>query len=328
MGIRTGGRPGAAGKRTRLAGLLLSAILSAAWLALAAPAAASAAEADARLRVDLPADEAGAPTDVRALVARALPALWDRIVPAQARARANAIAPDTRLLLRLAPGREATTLEFNREAVFRALKDAGIPFIPAPPRIRLVIHARNLGGMDMRQTETLLMEQARRIADERGIILADNAPGLVLEWRWITDRDVMLNARGATRLPEFSETRTLQGADPLPEMTRWLEETLLKARDAHAFAAEPATDGTAAATATGQRVTLTIRRDAPLAAQVALEETLAHDPRVARLVPLELSRSRQRYALWINGGDGWLPDWFARRGFRLTPLPGNEWLAE
>ncbi len=299
-------------------------MLCAAWVFPAMPTASAAT--DPRLQVEIPADETGRPTDVGALLARALPMLWDRIVPTDARKRADTIAPDARLLLRLRPGREVTTLEFHREAVFRALTEAHIPFIPEPPRIHLVIHVRNASGLPMPQTEALLMEQARRIAVSRGLLLTDNAPGLVLEWRWLTDREAMLNARGTTRLPEFSETRVIEDADPLPELARWLESALLRARDAHAFAA--ASEAKPDAASDAARVSITLRRDAPLATQVALEEALSQDPRVARLIPIELSRARQRYALWLNGDDDWLPDWFARRGYRLSALPDGGWLAE
>jgi len=289
---------------------------------------ALAAETDARMRVDLPAEEAGATADVGKLVAQALPILWDRVVPRAARSRADAVPADYRLMLRLKPGRQRTTVEFNPRAVFRTLAERQIPFIPAPPRLRLVIRARNAAGMEMTQTEAQLLEHARTTAARWGIVLTDDAPALVLEWRWLTDRDVMLNARGTSRLPEFSETRALQGGDPLPELAAWLEEVLLKARDAHAFAAGEQTPAAVATEGEYPRAILTIRRDAPLAAQVALEEALTHDPRVRRLIPLELSRSRQRYAIETRNAAAWLPDWFARRGLGLTQLPDGEWLAQ
>ncbi len=289
---------------------------------------AMAAETDARMRVDLPAMESGATADVGTLVAQALPILWDRLVPRTARAQADAIPADYRLMLRLKPGPRRTTVEFNPQVVFRTLAERQIPFIPAPPRLRLVVRVRNMAGMEMTETEAQLMAQAQTAADRWGIVLTDDAPALVLEWRWVTDRNVMLNARGTSRLPEFSETRALQGGDPLPDLVAWMEDVLLRARDAHAFAASGNAQATVAANGESSRVILTVRRDAPLAAQVALEEALAHDPRVHDLVPLELSRTRQRYAIETRDAAAWLPDWLARRGLGATQLPDGTWLAQ
>ncbi len=284
---------------------------------------------DARLRVVVAHENAGVSQPDAALAVRlALPVLWDRIVPLRMRARTNAIAPDYGLVARIIPGERQTTVEFNGQSIFRVLRERRIPAIIMAPRFHLVVQVRSSDGLAMEQTRTLLMEEAVRIASERGIELGANAPGLVAVWQWLDNRRVMFTLRGNTRLREFSETRNITDADPLPALETWLKDILLRTRDAYAFSAnEPVAMN--AGIASGQQMFLTVNRPARLLEQVTLEQALKNDPRVRSIRPLSLSKSRQRYLLQLEGTDStWLPDWFGRHGYQLAALPGGEWLAQ
>jgi len=294
------------------------------------PFAAMAQEADARLSVEVTADAAmqGAP-DTNALLAGALPLLWDRIVPLAQRARADALGKNSRMVARIVPGRDSTLVEFDGERVFAALREAHIAALVAPPRIHLLISVRNVPGQEMQQTSQLLMQEAARTAALRGIELNDSGAGLVLGWQWLDALHAELSVRGQTRLAEFAETREITDADSLPALQAWLDEVLLKARDAYAFdpdaASGEAMEGRSADQAT---IEISVQRDGSLLEQVALEDALARDPRVSRLLPLSLSSGMQRYALRLESGDAtWLSEWFARRGYRLDRQADGSLLA-
>lgn len=284
------------------------------------PVAASAQESDARLSVELTADEAmqGAP-DTGTLLTRALPVLWDRIVPVAQRARADAVGKSSRMLSRIVPGRESTLVAFQGERVFEALREAHVSAIVSPPRFHLLISVRNVPGQEMQQTGQLLAGEAARLAALRGIELSDTGAGLVLNWQWLDALHAELSVRGQTRLPEFVETREITDADSLPAMQAWLDEVLLKARDAYAFDTDAATSGAIDGGAAVQAsIEITVQRSGSLLEQVALEDSLARDPRVRSIVPVALSSSMQRYALRLETGDtSWLSEWFSRRGYRL-----------
>jgi len=259
----------------------------------------------------------------------ALPQLWDRIIPQDMRSRTNSIAPNYGLVARIVPGKQQTIVEFNGKRVFRMLKKTHIPAIVMEPRFHLVLHARNSAGLAMGQTDTLLMDTAKSFAPTWGIALADNAPGIIVTWQWLDNQQVMLSVRGNSRLREFSETRVITDADPLPQLSVWLKGILLQARDAYASDVDSTENPHPASTGIEQKIILTINRKRPLIAQVALEEALGNDSRVHQVLPLILSGARQRYLLVLEGTDNsWLTAWFKRRGYLLTASPEGGWIAQ
>ncbi|MDQ6966097.1 MAG: hypothetical protein Q9M23_04135, partial [Mariprofundaceae bacterium] len=284
-----------------------------------------------RLSIELIEDAAmqGAP-DTAALLSKALPILWDRIIPLAHRARAAALKSNSRLVARIIPGRDSTLVEFQGERVFDTLREAHIPAIIAAPRFHLLISVQNVLGQEMQQTSQLLAEEAARLAALHGIELSDSGAGLVLSWRWLDALHAELSVRGQTRLTEYVETREITDADSLPALQAWLDETLLKARDAYAFEAE----AESGAVEDGSRIDpslieISVQRDARLLEQVALEDSLGRDPRVRSLQPTTLSSSMQRYALRLQGNDAsWLAEWFARRGYRLDRLSDGSLVAQ
>ncbi len=289
-------------------------------------------DGDVRLTVALTKEggQQGSP-DAGLLLKRALPVLWDRIVPLAQRRSAEALDADSRMVARIVPGREETVVEFHGERVFAMLREARISAIVTPPRFHLLISVRNDVGQEMQQTGMLLEEEAKRLAPGYGIELANNGAGLVLAWRWLDALHAELAVRGQSRLSEFVETREIADADSLPVLQGWLEEVLLKARDAYAYDTEifsnAPTEGNAMQAGDGFGIELVVQRGSSLLEQVALEESLAHDPRVRHVLQLSLSRGMQRYRLQLEGGDtSWLGEWFARRGYRMDRLADGSWV--
>jgi hypothetical protein len=290
---------------------------------------------DARLRITIPHEDMqdARPdtrmTDTKLALRLALPQLWDRIVPREMRSQADSITPNYGLVARIIPTGKQTVVEFNGKAVFRSLKDHHIPAIVMAPRFHLILKMRNSAGLEMSQTQILLMQEAKDLAAKWGIELADNAPSIVIVWQWLDNQQIMLSLRGNSRLQEFSETRTIADADPLPVLSDWLKTTLLKARDAYAFDAGNPGNISTANVIFDQQITLTIDRTTSLMAQIALEDALNNDPRVHHVLPVSLGAARQRYLLLLEGTDSsWLPEWFKRRGYRLVALPEGGWLAQ
>ncbi len=291
--------------------------------------AAHADNGDSRLTVVMTVDgnQQGAP-DVNQLLKAAMPVLWDRIVPVANRRRADTLGHDSRMVARIVPGPQTTLVQFNGERVFAALRNAHIPAIVTPPNFHLQINMNNAAGQDMQQTSQMLMAEANRVAPIDGIELNDNGDGLVLTWNWLDAQRVQLLVRGQSRLGEFSEVRTITGADALPALQSWLDDILLKARDAYAYTAQApgnAQAGTGnnapAQAAAAFSLTLVVQRAGSLLAQVALENALENDPRVKSVVPLTLSPDMQRYHLQLQGSDtSWLGDWFSHRGYRMDQL--------
>ncbi len=268
-------------------------------------------------------------SNTRLALRLALPRLWDRIIPRGVRSRTDSIAPNYGLVARIVPGKQQTIVEFNGKRIFRMLKRDHIPAIVMAPRFHLILHVQNSAGLAMGQTDSLLMDTAKDFAPTRGIELADNAPGIIATWQWLGHQQVMLSVRGNSRLQEFSETRGITDADPLPQLSAWLKEILLKARDAYASDVDSTENPRLASTGIEQQLILTINRKRSLIAQVALEEALGNESRVRQVLPLSLSGSRQRYLLVLEGTDNhWLTEWFKRRGYLLTALPEGGWIAQ
>ena len=297
------------------------------------PFVAWSQESDPRLKVTLTNEEAqqGSP-DTSLLLKKALPVLWDRIVPKGQRHSAEAIRADSRMVARIVPGREETVVEFHGERIFEMLRQAKIGAIVTPPRFHLMVSVRNNVGQEMVQTGILLEEEAERLAPGHGIELTNSGAGLVLVWRWLDSLHAELTVRGQSRLSEFIETREITDADSLPVLQGWLGEVLLKARDAYAYDASvfsnATTEGGPIQASDGFAIELAVQRSSSLLEQVALEESLAHDPRVRQVLQLSLSRDAQRYKVQLEGGDtSWLSEWFARRGFRMERLVDGSWVA-
>jgi hypothetical protein len=301
-------------------------------LQFVAPPPVYAQEDDSRLTVELIEDSTlqGAP-DADLLLKQALPILWDRIVPVAQRRLADTLASNSSMVARIVPGREATVVEFQGARVFAALREANIAAIVTPPRFHLLLSVRNTAGREMQQTTQLLEEESSRLAPAYGIELSGDGAGLVLEWRWLDTQRIELSVRGQSRLAEFVEMREISDADSLPAMQAWLDEVLLKARDAYAYDALALSNTQIGAEGSESEfvIELVVQRTGSLLEQVALEESLAHDPRVRGLLPLRLSQDSQRYRVQLEGGDtSWLGEWFARRGYRMNRLADGSWLIQ
>lgn len=298
-------------------------------LAVLLQPAPSFAVDDARMLVEvskqeLPAGGAGLQGAIKA----AAPRLWDRLLPRTERGKAEALPANLGLITRIRPTIEGYQVEFNREAVLAQLSEVNITYLQAAPRLQIAVQLTNRFGQRMVESEALLQAYLRNIAPRWGVVLADDAPALVLSWQWFADDPrVHLVVRGDTPLMEFNEARTLAPGDFMPELQAWAEALLVAARDAYAVNAEVTT--ALARDAQGDwQVGLTIARDLDLAAQVAWEDALRADPRIKALLPYRLSAKRQSYRLRLNTRDDtWLPRWFQSHGLELQPS-AEGWLAQ
>ena len=281
----------------------------------------SAADAaDARMQVLNDSGKHSRPSLAKAM-REALPKLLDRIVVSENRQMAETLTFSPALVSSIVPG-ERTLVEFRADGVFKALDDAGIPYVLRAPRMHVRLELRNSMGNSMAQSEALLAEQLPGLAEHWGIELDADSPMLLIRWQWLDDgRQVMLSVRGNSRLQEFAEIRQLSGGDPVQAVSVWLQEVLVKARDAYVYdhlagqeAEQPAT----------LESILTIRRQLSLPALVAFESQLASDVRVRSLTPSLLSRDISRYRIQLtDDNDVWLVNWLTQRGWALTPAPGG-----
>jgi hypothetical protein len=323
-----------------LSGLLLILIFS---------TAQALATADARMMVDVVANDKNGNhlkelhTNIQHSVKLALPTLWNRIVPRKAR---NSIPKKVNALLfmqRASPTENGIIITFHDKRVMKYLKSNGLPYIEQEPAWNLSILLSNAAGKPMAQSASSLHAYADRTAIYWGYKLDESRDSLTLQWQWLDQRQVKLTVRGTSRLGEFSETRRLANGDPFPQLERWLTEILLKARDAHAQpleeAAAPVPDdipafivGSAQLEAQSTEFSehplpdpqdsyllLSIERQASLPEQVLFEDDLKHDPRIINLTVQQVNKYMQQYRLQLKNSDGqWLVEWFGQRGLKLS----------
>jgi len=272
------------------------------------------------MQVLIDAGQSSRPSLSRAM-REALPVLLDRLVSSEDRHLADSLKLSPALISRIAPGKE-TLVEFHADGVFKALQQAGLAYALQAPRMHVQLQLLNSTGMNMMQSESLLAEQMPRLAEHWGIELDANAPILLVRWQWLEDANqVMLSVRGNTLLQEYAEIRQLSGGDPVQAVSVWLQEVLVKARDAYVNGRTDIADADKQDMA---ETMLTIRRQLSLPALVAFEAQLAADARIHSLTPSLLSQDASRYRIQLKGdNDAWLVNWLSQRGWELTPAPGG-----
>jgi hypothetical protein len=285
---------------------------------------------------DVPTDQAAnLQTDIPGMAKIAIDKLWDRLVP-QAR-RADMKDADAMALLQraVATGDGGLMLVFSHDRVAQYLQAQGIAYPAEAPHFDLVVHLTNPAGMAMPQSEALLMDYARQNAAREGYAIDAHGDPLDLSWRWQDPQQVALNVTGNPHLPASQEIRTLAPGDPMPQIQAWMDDVMIKARDAYAAApAKPAASTPpmtpSAAVAAGsepQTLELIVSGADTLAEQVLFEQALASDPHVAVLRLSRVDANSRQYLLRLRqGGEGWLPAWFASHGMQATPTVEG-WLA-
>jgi hypothetical protein len=323
-----------------LSGLLLILILS---------TAQALASTDARMMVDVVANNKKGEhlkelhTNIQHAAKLALPTLWNRIIPRNAR---NSIPKKVNALLfmqRAVPTENGISISFHDKRVLNYLKSNGLPYIEQEPAWSLSIQLSNAAGKPMAQSASSLHAYADRTAIDWGYKLDETGESLNVQWRWLDRRQVNLTVRGTSRLGEFSETRRLANGDPFPQLERWLTEILLEARDTHA---QPLEETAPAPTpddipefivGSAQQETqpsefaeqplpvsqdiyllLSIERQASLPEQVLFEDDLKRDPRIINLLLQQANKNMRQYRLHLKDSDGqWLVEWFGQRGLEL-----------
>lgn len=302
---------------------------------------AFAVETDGRMMIelhaaDVPADQApNLQTDIPGMAKLAIAQLWDRLVP-QAQRVGMKDTDAMALLQRAVPtGDGGLMLVFSHDRVAQYLQSQGIAYPAQAPHFNLVVHLTNPAGMAMPQSEALLMDYAKQNAERWGYVIDAHGDALDLSWRWLDPQQVSLNVTGNPRLADMQEIRTLAPGDPMPQIQAWMDDVMLKARDAYtASPANPAA-GTppvtpSAAVAVGsapQTLELIVSGSVTLAEQVLFEQALASDPHVVSLQLNRVDADSRQYLLHLRqGGEGWLPAWFASHGMQATPTVEG-WLA-
>lgn len=270
---------------------------------------------------------AGEKLDLHGAINQAADVMWDRIIPRSARARLTA-ANATRLVMRAIPSNGNFEIEFQPTRVWQYLDAQQLPVIRTEPSFNLQVQMENEYGARMPESESALQAQAHILAGQWGIALNEQAPSLILDWQWLGPNQVQLNIRGNSRFPEQTETRTLTDADPMTSLQAWLQDVLLRARDAYAETAGSEPVSVPVAHPTGTELIVRVQRQATLPEQVLIEDALRDDRRVALLEPLYLSSGEREYRIRLAATDDrWMPEWFAQRGMTATPTPYG-WLVQ
>jgi len=114
----------------------------AAWLILSA---AAAVDSDPRMQVDVAKrDLPSQSPNLNAVIRAAAPALWDRLLLRRERGPGPLPAVGVGLVTRIRPTPDGYRVEFNREAVFHALEEAGAAYLRRPPRMQVLVRLVSL----------------------------------------------------------------------------------------------------------------------------------------------------------------------------------------
>jgi len=287
------------------------------------PNTVTAAE-DFRLRVEIVNHETlGNRPDLVAAMRQAIPLLWDRLIPRSQRAMAENLTGSLNMVSRIVPGEKMTMVEFDHQAVFAYLSRSHISYLATAPGFRLDIQMQNSVGLPMLQSKNLIEQYARHLTSHWGIDSSVMAPSLILDWQWLDATHVRLDASGDSRLQPFNEVRDTGNSDALVFLQAWLEETLLRARDAYAFA-PGAVAGIPQQGGENLTAWLFVDRSLSLGEQVVLEDALQSDPRILQLIPYSYSNQGLRYRIMLKGLDSnWFSDWFTHRDFVVEAVAGG-----
>ena len=286
----------------------------------------AAAAEDGRFTVVIPLTEHD---DWKQKVDDGMAVVLDRLLPQKERAQVTLAGVP--YLLRATPSPQRVRFQFRPLAVIAALERRALHPLKVAPRLALQIAMHDASGVEMAQTETLLRDEARTIAERWGIDLrepeaaAPDAMALRLDWRWMDDQWLALTVVADDgRLVALGGESRIDAGAPMEQLHARLQRILLRARDAARSEREQnprITQPVAVPEQAGeQTVTLTIMQPATLAEQVGLEQVLRAVPQVKAITPLVLSRQWQRYRLTVRD-TAWVVGWFANRGMQAVLTP-------
>ncbi|MDX8381507.1 MAG: hypothetical protein R8M14_05290, partial [Ghiorsea sp.] len=109
------------------------------------------------------------------------------------------------------------------------------------------------------------------------------------------------------------------------QLQAWVEQTLLKIRDAYSL-------GTLEFDDVSSELLITVESDFTLASQISLEQALLNEPNITAVVPVLLQKERRQYRLLLRSGDDlWLEGWFAAYGMTAIKQPEgsiSKWLVQ
>jgi len=293
--------------------------------------------ADSRMAIDLIAETEEVDLDVlhsnvSKAAALALPVLWRRVIPLSAQASIPKRVKAVRFLEKEIPTESGVQVIFHSQRVMAFLKKHHIAYIAQQPAFNLMLQAYGVAGNPMQETANALLDAATQAAEANGYRIDDQGAALVILWRWLDNKQVSVTVRGNSKAGEFFATRRLHSADPVAQLTPWMMDVLLKARDA--YAEQPSSSlitqsnthldpllGLAAPIEKPEiELRLQVQRASGLADQVLFEQELRQDPRIVSLSLRQVNKDGQQYRLQLKDSDDlWLAEWFSRRGMTLTP---------
>ncbi len=291
------------------------------------------ASTDERMIIDLPMNNETGTTlenfqnDIKGAAALALPQLWQRIIPQAAIKTVPKHVQAVRFLQRVVPTVDGVIVYFSRDRLFSWLDYKHIPYLPQTTVFSLQVQVFDSNGLPLQAEADALYHYAVTTAPQWGYRLQQHAPKeLTLRWQLISSQEALLQVGGDTTLGAFSDRRRFAPGSVSAQLTPWLHELLLRARD-HSEATFSG-DKPQANSIPSEMIMLTIAHQSSLPEQVLLESDLRHDSHVLKLIPKRLNSEQQQYQLLLRANSlQWLSTWFHQHGMMLT---GNEqgWLAQ
>lgn len=298
-------------------------------IGLLALSTASYADTDPRMVVEVGADKQGHVPAVQEAIQLALPILWDRVVEDSFRSSVSDSMRATTFLLRVVPQSDHVEVTFNQDRIWQYLDSKEIAYLKEPLRLNLQIQMTNSSDNTMPKTAEALLGYAQGVAKARGIVLDSRAPLLQANWRWLDAAQVHLSVDGDSLLSGYTETRSMTAGDPLEQLQSWVEALLMKARSTYITNVTTPVEATIEQPTDATMVLLlTMDLPATLATQVVFEDSLRQNSHVKLLVPTFLSANSRQYRMVLHtADDGWIAEWFRRRGMQATATVDG-WLVQ
>jgi len=283
---------------------------------------------DMRFQVELNFEDTGVAPSIPEQVQQALPQLWQRIVPQSAQKNVRGLAGMS-LLKSIHPHALSSTVIFNEQRVWQALKARSIPYISTFPRFLMTFDVLDTLGRHNTAMEHELQVYMDELCQTWGIQKDAHAPLLAWHIQWLNDVQFYVSAVQQGHDTQRDQNQWQQGVAAMEQLKGSLQKMLLTIRQSYVAQAAAVTSHVLDAPAVEtQAFELDVETHAPLANQIVLETALKSDQRVLSLVPIFIDETHQRYRVVVKRApEFWLEAWFAKRG--MTASMGlDAWLVQ
>jgi len=267
-----------------------------------------------RMNIDIPKQ---AHPDIQQAAKHAFPLLLDQLLPQRIRPEGQRILrPDT-LVSSLMNHQQYTQVIFHEKSVIQAFKKAKIQWFIQQPRLQLRIEILNTQGKKMNKSQLFMEKMAQDIAHRWGIELHPNGKKLSLKWQWQVDGRVSLNIESF--LGSSEEQRNINVQHSVPQMKQWLQQVMLKSRDAQLQQSPRNRSNPQGEPTLAEKNKLVVKRPMHLEEAAALESALRSEPNVKSLIFYGFTKQQLSYILELNSpDDDWLQQWFNVRDMKLN----------